>query len=131
MDREALAALSRAKLVELVLGLAARVAELEAKSGGPPKTPEDASVPPSAGFKANRADRRARRRRGGHAAERDLRPSVIHRKVTGGFRSPWGAEASAIVTTLLAAARKRGQNAYAALRAVAGPAPRHAAGMAT
>ena len=66
-----------------------------------------------------------------NAAERDLRPSVIHRKVTGGFRSAWGAETSAIVTTLLATARTRGQNAYAALRAVAGPAPLHAAGMAT
>ena len=66
-----------------------------------------------------------------NAAERDLRNSVIHRKVTGGFRSPWGAEASAIVTTLLATARKRGENAYAALCAIAGPSPLQAAGMAT
>src|SRR5215213_1993960 len=66
-----------------------------------------------------------------NAAERDLRNSVIHRKVTGGYRSRWGAEASAIFTTLLATARKRGENAYAALRAVAGPSPLHAAGMAT
>jgi transposase len=66
-----------------------------------------------------------------NAAERDLRNSVIHRKVTGGHRSRWGAEASAIVTTLLATARKRGQNAYAALRAIAGPSPLQATGTAT
>ncbi len=66
-----------------------------------------------------------------NGSERDLRNSVIHRKVTGGYRSRWGAEASAIFTTLLATARKRGQNAYTALRAVAGPSPLQAAGMAT
>ena len=66
-----------------------------------------------------------------NAAERDLRNSVIHRKVTGGHRSARGAEASAIVTSLLATARKRGENLYAALRAVAGPSPLQAAGMAT
>ena len=66
-----------------------------------------------------------------NAAEQDLRPAVIHRKVTGGHRSPRGAEASAIFTTLLATARKRGENAYAALRAIAGPSPRQATGMAT
>jgi transposase len=51
--------------------------------------------------------------------ERDLRNSVIHPKVTGGHRSPAGAEASAILTT----ARKRGQNFYEALRALAAPSP--------
>jgi len=66
-----------------------------------------------------------------NAAERDLRNSVIHRKVTGGFRSAWGAEASAIFTTLLATARKRGEDAYAAGRAIAGPSPLQATGLAT
>jgi transposase len=42
-----------------------------------------------------------------NSSERDLRPSVIHRKVIGGFRSPWGAVASAIRTTILATARKQ------------------------
>ena len=65
------------------------------------------------------------------AAERDLRNRVIHRKVAGGYRSRWGAEASAIVTTLLATARKRGDNLYDALRAIADPSPLQAAGMAT
>ena len=66
-----------------------------------------------------------------NGSERDLRNAVIHRKVTGGYRSRWGAEASAIFTTLLTTARKRGGNVLDALRAVAGPSPLHAAGMAT
>ena len=37
--------------------LTARVAELESKLGGPPKTPDNSSVPPSQGKKANRANR--------------------------------------------------------------------------
>jgi transposase len=37
--------------------LAARVAELEAKVGEPPKTPGNSSVPPSQGKKPNRADK--------------------------------------------------------------------------
>jgi transposase len=58
-----------------------------------------------------------------NGSERDLRPSVIHRKVIGGFRSAWGAEASAIRTTILATARKQGHNLLDALRAIAGPSP--------
>ncbi|HUR06656.1 MAG TPA: IS66 family transposase [Nonomuraea sp.] len=58
-----------------------------------------------------------------NGSERDLRPSVIHRKVIGGFRSDRGAEASAIRTTILATARKQRQNLLDALRAIAGPSP--------
>jgi transposase len=58
-----------------------------------------------------------------NSSERDLRPSVIHRKVIGGFRSAWGAEASAIRTTILATARKQGRNLLDACRTVAGPSP--------
>jgi transposase len=65
-----------------------------------------------------------------NASERDLRNSVIYRKVTGGYRSAWGAEASAILTTVLTTARKRGDNLWAALRAIAGPSPLDAAVMA-
>ena len=36
--------------------LTARVAELEARLGVPPKTPDNSSLPPSAGQKANRSD---------------------------------------------------------------------------
>lgn len=58
-----------------------------------------------------------------NSSERDLRPSVIHRKVIGGFRSAWGAEASAIRTSIFATARKQGQNIYAAFLVIAGPSP--------
>jgi transposase len=58
-----------------------------------------------------------------NSSERDLRPSVIHRKVIGGFRSAWGAEASAIRTSILATARKQGHNLLDAFRAIAGPSP--------
>ena len=58
-----------------------------------------------------------------NSSERDLRPSVIHRKVIGGFRSDWGAEASAIRTSILATARKQGHNLLDAFRAIAGPSP--------
>jgi len=58
-----------------------------------------------------------------NSSERDLRPSVIHRKVIGGFRSPWGAEASAIRTSILATARKQGRNLLDAFLAIAGPSP--------
>jgi transposase len=47
-----------------------------------------------------------------NSSERDLRPSVIHRKVIGGFRSAWGAEASAIRTTILATARKQAETSW-------------------
>src|SRR3954463_8416066 len=58
-----------------------------------------------------------------NASEQDLRPSVIHRKVIGGFRSAWGAETSAIRTSILATARKQGRNLLDAFRSVAGPSP--------
>src|SRR5688572_31779717 len=81
MERDVLAELSREQLIELVLGLAARVAELEARLGQPPKTPGNSSVPPSAGFKANRAERRARKRRRDHdgISRRRQPPDVIVR----------------------------------------------------
>jgi transposase len=62
-----------------------------------------------------------------NGSERDLRNSVIHRKVTGGHRSTRGAEAAAILTSILTTARKRGQNLYQALRALTGPSPLQAA----
>lgn len=58
-----------------------------------------------------------------NSSERDLRPSVIHRKVIGGFRSDWGAEASAIRSSILATARKQGLNLFDAFLAIAGPSP--------
>ena len=59
------------------------------------------------------------------------RPAVIHRKVIGSYRSDWGAEASAMFTSILTTARKRGDNLLAAFRAIAGPSPLQAAGTPT
>ena len=64
------------------------------------------------------------------SSERDLRNSVIHEKVTGGFRSQRGAEQGAVFATLLTTARKLGQNAYARLCVIAGTTPLQAAGLA-
>jgi hypothetical protein len=64
-----------------------------------------------------------------NAAERDLRTSVIHCKVTGGYRSDWGAQASMTLISILTTARKCGQSYFAALRAVTGSSPLQAAGM--
>jgi transposase len=55
-----------------------------------------------------------------NASEQALRHSVVHRKVTGGFRSDWGAEAHAIVTTVLDTARKRGADLLATLHTALG-----------
>lgn len=43
--------------------LLARIAELEAKLGGPPKTPDNSSLPPSSAKKANGADASAEKKR--------------------------------------------------------------------
>jgi transposase len=56
-----------------------------------------------------------------NASEQALRPSVVHRKVSGGFRSAWGADAHAIVTTVLDTARKRGDDLLTTLQAALGP----------
>src|SRR5215212_927328 len=64
-----------------------------------------------------------------NASEQDLRPSVIHRKVTGGYRSWAGAKVSAILTSLFATARKQGHSFLDRLRSIAGPSPLHAAGL--
>jgi transposase len=47
-----------------------------------------------------------------NACERALRPSVIHRKVTNGFRSEWGAHAYAALQTIIATARLNGQRVF-------------------
>jgi transposase len=56
-----------------------------------------------------------------NGSEQALRPSVVHRNVTGGFRSEWGAAAHATYATVLDTARKRGQTALATLQAILGP----------
>ncbi len=50
-----------------------------------------------------------------NACERALRRSVIHRKVSGGFRSQWGATAFATMATVIETGAKRGQEALSVL----------------
>ncbi len=50
-----------------------------------------------------------------NACERALRPSVIHRKVTGGFRSRWGADAYAALASVIDTAKLRRQSVFETL----------------
>ena len=53
------------ELLAQVKALNARIAELESKRGGPPKTPDNSSLPPSRGQKANAELPAVKRRRKG------------------------------------------------------------------
>jgi transposase len=52
-----------------------------------------------------------------NASERHLRPSVIFRKVTNGFRSAWGAEVYADISSIVATGRLNGRSPLDAIRA--------------
>jgi transposase len=56
-----------------------------------------------------------------NVAERALRPSVIHRKVTGGFRSAWGAKTYAALASLIDTAELSGIHAFDAIQPLFGP----------
>ena len=59
-----------------------------------------------------------------NVSERALRPSVIFRKVTNGFRSGWGANVYADICSIVATGRIKGRSPLASLRAaLAAPAP--------
>jgi len=58
-----------------------------------------------------------------NACERALRPSVIFRKVTNGFRSQWGAEVYAAAATVIATGRLHGLTALQALNAALAGTP--------
>jgi transposase len=53
-----------------------------------------------------------------NASERELRPTATYRKVTGGFRSQWGADLFAAVRSVIGTAARQGCDAYQAIRAV-------------
>jgi transposase len=55
-----------------------------------------------------------------NACERALRPSVIHRKVMGSFRSEWGPQAYAALTTVLNTAKRHGESAFQKLVSLMG-----------
>ena len=86
MGPEALASLSKDELVALVLALMqqnralrARIAEIEARLGLPPKTPDNSSLPPAKGQKQNRPERRRKPRKGRSGVARQLaaQPDVV------------------------------------------------------
>lgn len=54
-----------------------------------------------------------------NVAEREIRPSVVFRKVTGGFRSQWGPTVHAGYRSVTSTARIAGQTAYGAISAIA------------
>ncbi|MCP3687569.1 MAG: IS66 family transposase, partial [Gammaproteobacteria bacterium] len=78
--------LDKKELIDLVLSMAeqiatlqARVAELEAKLGGPRKTPDNSSLPPSQGQKANRVqDKTKQPRKGRKGTSRRLAKNPDH-----------------------------------------------------
>ena len=49
-------------------------------------------------------------------SEREIRPSAVFRKVTGGFRSDWGASIHAGYRSVTGTARLHGQSALGAIR---------------
>jgi transposase len=53
-----------------------------------------------------------------NGSERDLRPMVVYRKVTGGFRSAWGPDLCAAVQSVIGTAARRGIDAYHAIHAL-------------
>jgi len=51
-----------------------------------------------------------------NGCERELRPTATYRKVTGGFRSTWGADLFAGVRSVIGTAARRGVGAYQAIQ---------------
>ena len=51
-----------------------------------------------------------------NGSERELRPTATYRKVTGGFRSAWGADLFAGVRSVIGTAARRGVGAYQAIQ---------------
>ena len=58
-----------------------------------------------------------------NGSERELRPSVIFRKVTGGFRSVWGAASYGDIRSIVATGRLHGRGPLDAIRAALATAP--------
>ena len=52
-----------------------------------------------------------------NSSERELRPTATYRKVTGGFRSTWGADFYAGVRSVIGTAKRHGIDAYHAITA--------------
>ena len=57
-----------------------------------------------------------------NGSERELRPTATYRKVTGGFRSNWGADLFAAVRSVVGTAARQGSDAYQAIHTILGGA---------
>jgi len=53
-----------------------------------------------------------------NSSERELRPTATYRKVTGGFRSDWGADFYAGIRSVIGTAKRHGMDAYQAINAI-------------
>ena len=53
-----------------------------------------------------------------NGSERELRPTATYRKVTGGFRSNWGADLFANVRSVVGTAARHGIDAYHAIHTI-------------
>lgn len=60
-----------------------------------------------------------------NACERSLRASIVHRKVSGGFRSEWGAHAYAALASVIDTAKLRGESIFGTLVDLMGPPVLH------
>ena len=56
-----------------------------------------------------------------NVSERNLRPSVVHRKIIGCFRSGWGARAYAALASVIATAALMGVSSFDAIQTLFGP----------
>ena len=63
-----------------------------------------------------------------NGSERALRPTATYRKVTGGFRSTWGADLYAAVRSTVGTAARHGINAFAAIQSALGISDVYAVG---
>ena len=63
-----------------------------------------------------------------NGSERALRPTATYRKVTGGFRSTWGADLYAAVRSTVGTAARHGINAFAAIQSALGISDAYAVG---
>ena len=55
-----------------------------------------------------------------NVSERNLRPSVVHRKVIGCFRSGWGARAYAAIASIVATSAPQGISSFEAIQSLFG-----------
>ncbi len=63
-----------------------------------------------------------------NSSERTLRPTAMYRKVTGGFRSDWGAELFSALRSTVETAALKGLNAFDTIRFTLGLSHSHAVG---